>query len=92
MRKRRRFDPQVLKYRFGDAIEAKIDSETESDDVNENEDILESLSNSPRMLRPLYLMSQWSEPETTTKPITVAILLPCCIQTCSFSVRNLEDG
>ena len=55
------------------------------------EDISESLSGH-RLFRPLYLLSEWSEPGTTTKRITVAIVLPSGIETGNFSIRIVEDG
>ena len=55
------------------------------------EDISESLP-SHRLFRPLYLLSEWSETRTTTKRITVAIVLSIGIETGTFSIRIVEDG
>ena len=41
---------------------------------------------------PLYLISQWQEPETTTQRVTVAIILPSGIQAGSFKTRVIEEG
>ena len=37
-------------------------------------------------------MSSWAEPETATKRLTVAILLPSGVETGCFSVRVADDG
>ena len=79
------------KRRFRDALEANLESDDECEEVEEVEDVSESLSG-PRLFRPLYLLSEWSGPETTTKIITVAIVLPTGIETGNFSIRIVEDG
>ena len=79
------------KTRFCHALEANLESEDECEEVEEVEDVSESLSG-PRLFRPLYLLSEWSEPETKTTRITVAIVLPGGIETGNFSIRIVEDG
>lgn len=63
----------------------------ECDAAEEDEDILESLSGSC-IFRPLYILSECSELETTTEQTTVAIVLSKGIEIGSFSVRIVEDG
>lgn len=46
----------------------------------------------PLSFKPWYLMSTWTEPGTTTKRITVAIVLPSGVGKGDFSVRATEDG
>ncbi|MEM6687231.1 MAG: hypothetical protein AAF617_15725 [Bacteroidota bacterium] len=41
---------------------------------------------------PLYLISQWQEPVTTTKRVTVAIILPSGVGVGAFKVRVIEEG
>lgn len=41
---------------------------------------------------PLYLISQWQEPGTTTARLTVAIILPSVIGADDFKLRVIEDG
>jgi len=45
-----------------------------------------------RQLRPLYLLSRWVEPGTTTKMVSVAIVLPSGVGAGDFSVRVVDSG
>lgn len=42
--------------------------------------------------QPLLILSDWVEPGTTTKRLTVAVLLPSGVTSGMFSVRIADDG
>ena len=42
--------------------------------------------------KPLYLISEWNEPETTNRRISIAILLPSGICSGEFSISVEEGG
>lgn len=43
-------------------------------------------------VQPLHMISEWIEPGTTTKRLTVAILLPSGVLSGQFAVRVADDG
>lgn len=44
------------------------------------------------VFQPLHALSEWTEPGTTTKCVTVAVVLPSGIEPGKFSVRVMEGG
>lgn len=45
-----------------------------------------------RSFRPLYLISEWNEPATMTRRISVAILLPSGVGSGDFTLRVVDGG
>jgi len=42
--------------------------------------------------KPLYIIGEWEEPETKTKRLTVALVLPSGVNRSDFTLQVLEDG
>lgn len=42
--------------------------------------------------RPVYIISEWEEPHTLVKRITIAVTLTCGVPLTSFAARVVEDG
>lgn len=52
----------------------------------------ETVKNVAGSFQPLHLISEWVEPGTTTRRLTVAILLPSGVAIGQFSTRVSDDG
>lgn len=66
----------------------KVATELTSDSEGE----IGTESSCPQVFQPLHLTSCWMEPGSTTKCLTVAIMLPSGVGAGQFSLRVLEGG
>lgn len=68
----------------------------EDDEAEDDDDFMKEIKQekvrSEGDFRPLTLVSEWIEPKTMTKRLTVCINLPSGVESSDFSVRILEGG
>lgn len=63
--------PPTRKKRFREPVDVKYDSEDDGEEIEDVQNVAEAVPGL-RGFRPLYLLSEWNQPETTTKRISVA--------------------
>ena len=66
-----------------------VDLEADSDDGSSYKS---QMAPDKHLFKPLHLITCWMEPKTTTRRVTVVVLLPTGIGSGDFSVRITEDG
>ena len=70
-----------------------VEEEEEKDSGDEgSEDSDEIMPHGSMSFMPLTLISEWLEPKTMTKRVTVCINLPSGVSNTSFAVRILDGG